>query len=101
MSQFPGGEEWGAVLDAMERGLESFPPTVVVAPPALGPVPPALRPRARRALRRMGEVQAALERRRDDIGRELVALTAARTVQARMAAAGRGKPVPQFLDRRA
>lgn len=100
MSRPPGGEEWTAVLDALERGLESFPPAVV-APPALGPIPPALRSRARRALQRMGEVQATLERRRDDIGRELVALTAARAAQARIAAAGSGKPVPQFLDRRA
>jgi len=100
VSRSPGGEEWAAALDAMERGLESFPPAVV-AVPALGPIPPALRPRARRALQRMGEVQAALERRRDDIGRELVTLTAARAARARIAARGSGKPVPQFLDRRA
>lgn len=99
MTRPPGGEGWAGVLDALERGLESFPPAVV-AVPALGPIPPALRPRARRALQRMGEVQATLERRRDDIGRELVALTAARAAQARIAARG-GKPVPQFLDRRA
>ncbi len=100
MSRNPGGEEWVAVLDAMERGLESFPPTVVDLPP-MGPIPPTLRSRARRTLQRMGEVQAALEGRRDDIGRELVALTAARAARARLAARGSAKPVPQFLDRRA
>jgi hypothetical protein len=100
VSRPPGGEEWAAVLDAIERGLESFPPAVV-ALPALGPIPSALRSRARRALQRMGEVQATLERRREDVGRELVALTSARAAQARIAARGSGKPVPQFLDRRA
>ena len=95
--------DWAALLDAMEDGLESFPPAVVdfAALPAPGPIPPGLRRRALQALQRMGEVQAALERRREDIGRELVALTAARAAQARLAAAGTGKPVPHFLDRRA
>jgi hypothetical protein len=95
--------DWAALLDAIEGGLESSPPAVVAvaALPAPGPIPPALRPRARQALQRMAEVQATLERRRDDIGRELVALSAARAAQARMAAAGAGKPVPHFLDRRA
>jgi hypothetical protein len=49
----------------------------------------------------MADVGTTLERRRDDIGRQLVALTAARAAQARLAAAGTGKPVPRFLDRRA
>jgi|GEM_PF-4659921 len=95
--------DWAALLDAMEQGLESFPPAVVdavaLAPP--GPIPDALRPRARQALQRMAEVQATMERQRDEIGRELVALTAARAAQARLAATGAGKPVPHFLDRRA
>jgi hypothetical protein len=95
-------EQWTAVLDAMEDGLESFPPVVVdvAALPALGPIPSALRPRALQALQRMTDVQATLEHRRNDIGRELVALTAAGGAQARVAAAGAGKPVPHFLDRR-
>jgi hypothetical protein len=95
--------DWAALLDAMESGLESFPPAVVdvAALPAPGPIPAALRPRALQALQRMAEVQAAVEHRRDEVGRELVALTAARAAQARLTAGGAGKPVPHFLDRRA
>jgi len=95
--------DWAVLLDAIEGGLESFPPAVVdvAALPAPGPIPPALRPRALQALRRMAEVRTALEHRRDDVGRQLVALSAARAAQARLAAAGAGKPVPHFLDRRA
>jgi len=95
--------DWAALLDAMESGLESFPPAAVdvAALPAPGPIPAALRPRALQALQRMAEVQATVERHRDEVGRELVALTAARAAQARLAAAGAGKPVPHFLDRRA
>ena len=86
----------------MEEGLESFPPVVVdvAALSAVGPVPAALRPRALQALQRMAEVQSTLEHRRDDLRRELVALTAARAARARVAVAGAGKPVPHFLDRR-
>jgi hypothetical protein len=53
--------------------------------------------RAARTLGRMGEVEAALERHRAEIVRELVALAAVKANAARASAA----PVPHFLDTRA
>jgi hypothetical protein len=96
--------DWAALLEALEDGLESIPPVLIdVAslPATADPVPPALRDDAQRLLRRMAEVEADLERRRVEIGRELAALAAARVAQARVVATGAAKPVPHFLDRRA
>ena len=95
---------WETLLDAIEDGLEAFPPVLIdvaALPAPAGPVPPALREQAERALRRMADLEAELERRRAEIGRELVALSAAKAAQARVAAAGAAKPVPRFLDHRA
>jgi len=91
--------DWAALLDAMEDGLESFPPVLVdvdVLPADPGPVPFALRNRALRMLHRMAEVESALEQHRAEIGRQLVALSAARATVARAAA-----PMPYFLDAKA
>lgn len=90
---------WVALLDAMEAGLESFPPVVVDDLPAEpGPIPPALVDRAVRTLQRMAEAEARLEEERAEIGRELNGLSAARTA----AAAANATPnVPRFLDTRA
>ena len=94
--------DWAALLDALEDGLESFPPVpmdVAALPAAAGPIPSALREQAQRALRRMAEVEAELERHRAEVGRELVALAAAKAAGTRTAAAGAARPV--FLDHRA
>ena len=92
--------DWAALLDAIEEGLGSFPPVLLdELPTAAEPVPAELAERAARTLRRMVEVQAELERQRDDIARELVALSAARAARRRE---GDGaKPVPHFIDQRA
>jgi hypothetical protein len=92
--------DWAALLDAIDDGLGSFPPVLVEALPAdPGPVPAALAERATRTLRRMAEVRSALERERDDIARELVALSAARAARTRVGDGAR--PVPHFIDQRA
>jgi len=89
---------WAALLDAMEDGLDSFPPVVVDGlTPDPGPVPPALVDRAVRTLHRMAEAEAALERHRAEIARELVALAAVKANATRAAAS----PVPHFLDTKA
>jgi hypothetical protein len=89
---------WAALLEAMEDGLDSFPPVVVDALPAdPGPVPPALADRAARTLRRMADARAALEHQRAEIGRELVALSALRANATRASAS----TVPFFLDTKA
>jgi hypothetical protein len=89
---------WAALLEAMEDGLDSFPPVLLDALPAdPGPVPPALVDRATHMLRRLGEVGAALERHRAEIGRELVALAAVKANATRASA----PPVPRFLDTKA
>jgi hypothetical protein len=97
-----GAATWSALLAAMEDGLSADPPVLLDGLPAdAGPIPAALRPRAERALRRMTEIEATLERRRAEIGRELVALTAARSARARHSAHPAGKPAAYFLDTRA
>jgi hypothetical protein len=88
---------WEAVLKVMEDGLEVYPPLLLPSFPArLGPVPVALVERTRRALRRMAEVEDALERHRGEVAHELSALSLART-----AAPSAAPPVPRFLDTRA
>jgi len=90
--------DWSSLLDAMEDGLDAFPPVVVDALPAdPGPVPPSLVDRAVRTLRRMAEAEAELERHRAEIGRQLVALSTARATAARTSP----HPVPHFLDTKA
>jgi hypothetical protein len=87
---------WVALLDAMEHGLDSFPPVLVdglAGDP--GPVPPELVGRVERTLHRMAEVTTALECRQAEIGRELAALAA---LAAARPSAG---AVPRFLDARA
>jgi hypothetical protein len=90
--------DWAALLDSIEDGLDSFPPVLVDSLPVdPGSVPPALVERVVSTLRRMGEVEAALEHQRSEIGRELVALSAVKANAARIATS----PVPHFLDTRA
>jgi ABC-type transporter Mla subunit MlaD len=92
--------DWQSLLDAMDAGLEAFPPVVVDAgalPANPDPVPPALRARAQQTLQRMAEAATALEHHRAEIGRELTALSAAATA----AAANAPQTVPHFLDTRA
>jgi hypothetical protein len=85
---------WEAVLKAVEDGLEAYPPVLLPSlPVGLGPVPLTLVDRALRTLRRMGEIEEALERDRGEVARELSALSGART-----AAATAARPVPHFLD---
>lgn len=94
----PSRSGWGALLDAMDAGLESFPPVVVEDLPGdPGPIPPALVERAVHTLRCMAEAEARLEEQRAQIARDLAGLSAART-----AAAATATPnVPRFLDTRA
>jgi len=90
--------DWAALLDSIEDGLDAFPPVLVEGLPVdPGPLPPALVERAARALQHMGEVEAALECHRAEIGRELVALSAVKANATRASA----PPVPHFLDTRA
>jgi hypothetical protein len=90
--------DWTALLDAIDEGLTSSPPVLVdFAPADLGPLPAALAIRAEATLQRMAATEAALERDRSEIARELVGLATART-----AAASTATPnVPRFLDTRA
>ena len=91
---------WAALLDAMDAGLQSVPPTFVdldELPPELGPLPAPLAARAAATLQRMAEVEAALERDRAELGRELAALTALAATAPTAAAA----TVPHFLDTKA
>lgn len=89
---------WTELLDAMESGLEAFPPVVIDQLPSdVGPLPPALQDRAVRLLRRMAEAEAELQAQQAEIARELVGLSAARTASAATAAPN----VPHFLDTRA
>jgi hypothetical protein len=90
--------DWVALLDAMEAGLEAFPPVVAdPLPAAPGPLPLALQDRAVRLLRRMAEAEANLSEQRAELGRELVALSAARSGSGISAAPS----VPHYLDTRA
>jgi hypothetical protein len=90
--------DWVALLDAMDEGLGSFPPVLLDALPAdPGPIPPGLAPRAARTVRRMAEVQAALEHEQTEIARELTALAALKAAAPQAPASS----VPQFLDTKA
>ena len=90
--------DWAALLDAIDAGLDEFPPVLLDELPGHpGPVPPALVDRAERTLRRMAEVEAALQRDLLDLARELTALSSA----GRTGSAGTTPPVPHFLDARA
>ena len=79
--------DWKSLLDAMDAGLNSFPPVVLEAatlPVASDPVPAALVARADQTLHRMAEATTTLEHHRAEIGRELTALSAANaTIAAR------------------
>lgn len=87
-------DAWAALLDAMDDGLDAFPPVLVDTLPAdPGPVPPALVDRAARTLHRMAEAEAALDRHRAEIARDLTAISAAKT--------GATPTVPRFLDTKA
>jgi hypothetical protein len=91
--------DWTALLDAMEDGLEAFPPVLVEVPRDLEPMPSALAPRARMLLERMTAVSSMLELKRAEVGRQLGAMAAVRAVKARVAMAY--APVPHFLDTKA
>ena len=79
----------------MDAGLDEFPPVLLDDLPAdPGPVPARLAERAARTLRRMAEVEAALEHERSELARELAALKASPLPPT-------GSPVPHFLDTRA
>jgi len=92
--------DWAALLDMIENGLESSPPVLLDdLPPDPGPVPPALVPRAARALQRMVDLQAVLEGQQAEIADQLSALSAARAARSRQRDGA--KPVPHFLDHRA
>ena len=102
MSRVPAMSEastlWKELLDAMEAGLDEFPPAVVDArPTAPGPVPAALQDRAVQLLCRMAEVEAELAGQQAEVAQELIGLSAARTASAATAAPN----VPRFLDTRA
>jgi hypothetical protein len=87
--------DWFALLDAIDQGLDEFPPVLLDdLPPDPGPVPPALAERAARTLQRMRDVEAALEHERSQLARDLSALKASTTATA-------GAPVPHFLDTKA
>jgi hypothetical protein len=91
---------WPALLDAIDAGLQSVPPTFVdldALGPELGPLPAPLAARAAATLRRMTQAEAALERSRAELGRELAALTALAATAPAAAAA----TVPHFLDTKA
>jgi hypothetical protein len=90
--------DWVALLDAMDQGLGSFPPVLLdPLPDDPGPIPPGLAHRVTHTLRRMAEVQAALEHEQADIARELAALAALKAAAPQAAASS----VPQFLDTKA
>jgi hypothetical protein len=88
---------WLLLLDALERDCDvsgsGAPPSAFVPPPAPGPLPVTLLPRARRLERRMTELIDELERQRAELGRELAALAGG-------SAAGRPseRPHPHFFD---
>jgi hypothetical protein len=90
--------DWASLLDVIDAGLEASPPVIVDDLPAdPGPVPAALVDRAARTLRRMAEVEGALEQHRAEIGRDLAAVAAARSATAAIAS----PTTPYFLDARA
>jgi hypothetical protein len=85
---------WTELLDAIDEGLTSSPPVLVDFEPSdVGPLPPALAPRASATLQRMTGVEAVLERERVELARELAALSAAKSSPA--------ASVPRFLDTKA
>ena len=87
--------DWEDLLDLLEAEVKTGGETPVFMPPVdLGPLPARLVERAMSLLGRMAEREQELERRRGELGRELSALSAARTATA----ATGGRPVPRFLD---
>ena len=89
---------WTDLLDAMEAGLDVFPPSAIGSLPAdPGPLPPPLQHRAAGLLRRMSEIEADLAAQQVEAARELIALSAARSASAATGAAN----VPRLLDTRA
>ena len=90
--------DWTALLDAIDEGLTSSPPTLLDSLPAdVGPLPSGLAARVTETLHRMAEVEATLERDRDELARQLAALSAAKASATLNAASS----VPRFLDTRA
>ena len=90
--------DWPTLLDAVDDGLAAFPPVLLGLEHLaadLGPLPVALAARAEATLRRMAEVEAALDQERSDLARELAALTALK------ATAPAASSVPTFLDTKA
>ena len=88
---------WTALLDAIDEGIGASPPVLLDSLPTdIVPVPAALVGRAAATLRRMAEVEAALEQQRSELAGELAALSAARSAAAKAA-----PPVPFFLDTKA
>jgi hypothetical protein len=91
---------WPALLEAMDEGLAAFPPVLLDLEPiaaGLGALPAALAGRAEATLRRMAEVEAALDRERSDLARELAALSALKATTPLPGASS----VPNFLDTKA
>ena len=89
---------WPALLDAMDDGLRSSPPVLVDLERCaadLGPLPSALAGRAAATLRRMAEVEAALEHYRSELACDLAALSALKATQSAASS------VPHFLDTKA
>ena len=92
--------DWPALFDAMDDGLTAFPPVLLDLEHLssdLGPLPASLATRAEGTLRRMAEVEAALDRERSDLARELAALSALKATTPQSGA----PPVPNFLDTKA
>jgi hypothetical protein len=91
---------WPALLDAIDRGLSSFPPVFVDLEryaAVVGPLPPALAARAATTLRRMAEAEAALEHHRSGLARELAALSSLKATTPQTGASS----VPHYLDTKA
>ena len=91
---------WVALLDAMDEGLVAFPPILLdleQVAAGLGPLPAPLAERAEATLRRMAEVEVALDQERADLARELTALGALKATSSRSGAGS----IPNFLDTKA
>ena len=91
---------WVALLDAMDGGLAAFPPALLDVEhlaAGLGPLPVSLAERAESTLRRMAEVEVALDQERSDLARELTALAALKATSSRSATGS----IPNFFDTKA
>ncbi|MGH9012204.1 MAG: hypothetical protein ACRDYF_20535 [Acidimicrobiia bacterium] len=92
--------DWPALLDAIDDGLAAFPPTILDLEhlaAGLGPLPAPLAQRAEGTLRRLAEVEAALDQERAELARELAALSALKATTLQPGASS----VPNFLDTKA